>query len=143
MQKLVEQLNGFSEASAGRPVEAEQIIRCQKELRQNDITAIPEDYLDFLHKFNGFAWNGSFLFGIAPFKDFFLDILRENLFICHPRSDEVIILGFNEYDYLAYNASLSCYQIIDKAEFMVLNTYTGCAHAVRHILKIEDDDQYI
>lgn len=143
MQNLVEQLNGFSEASAGRPVEAAQIISCQKELCQNDIAAIPEEYLEFLHNFNGFAWNGSFLFGVAPFKDFFLDILHENMFASHPQSNEVIILGFNEYDYLAYNAPLSCYQIIDKSEFMVLNTYAGGARAIRHILKLEDDDQYL
>lgn len=143
MQNLVKQLNGLSEANAGKPVETAQIILCQKELCQNGIAPIPQEYLEFLHHFNAFAWDGSFLFGISPFKDFFLDILRENLFTEHPQSDEIIILGFNEYDYLAYNTAISRYQIIDKSEFMVLNTYADCANAVRHILKIENDDQYL
>jgi len=143
MQNLIKQLNTFSEASAGTPVNSTKIIRCQKALVQNDIASIPDEYLELLHHFNAFAWDGSFLFGISPFKDFFLDILHENIFISPPENDKIIILGFNEYDYLAYNSTTSHYQIIDKSEFMVLNIYADCASAIRHILKIEDEYQYI
>lgn len=143
MQTLVNFLQSLSDANAGKPVDNGQIILCQKQLQQNDIAPIPTEYIELLHHFNAFAYEGSYLYGVSPFKDFFLDILRENRLINHPLAAAIIILGANEYDYLSYNWQDSTYQIIDKSDFMVLNTYHHCNDAVKHILKIEDDNQYL
>lgn len=140
MQKLVKQLNALPDANAGKPVDAAQIILCQKQLCENDFAPLPDEYVNLLHHFNAFAWNGSFLYGIKPFKDFFLDLVGENMLAFHPLPNLNVILGCNEYDYLVWNCADASYQIIDKSDFMVLNTYAGCADAVRHILKIEDDE---
>lgn len=139
MHKLVEQLNSLSDAHAGKPVDTAQIILCQKQLRENDIAALPEEYIRLLHHFNAFSRNGGFLYGIKPFKDFFLDIVGENMLAFHPLACLNVVLGCNEYDYLVWNCADACYQIIDKSDFMVLYTYADCADAVRHILKIEND----
>lgn len=143
MQKLVKQLSALSGANAGKPANAAQIILCQKQLHENGFAPLPNEYTNLLHYFNAFAWNGSFLYGIKPFKDFFLDLIGENMLAFHPLPEHNIILGCNEYDYLVWNCADACYQIIDKSEFMVLNTYADGACAIRHILKIEDDEQYL
>lgn len=139
MQKLVKQLKVLSDANAGTPVDRTQIILYQKQLQENDFTTLPNEYVELLHHFNAFAWNGSFLYGIKPFKDFFLDILNENVLSFHPLPSINLILGNNEYDYLVWNCADMRYQIIDKETFMVLNTYSTLADGIRHILKIEND----
>ncbi len=140
MQKLVKQLSALPGANSGKPVDTARIIRCQKQLRENDFAPMPDEYTELLHHFNAFAWNGSFLYGIKPFKDFFLDLVGENMLAFHPMPALNLILGCNEYDYLVWNCADFRYQIIDKSEFMVLNTYADGARAIRHILKIEDED---
>ncbi len=143
MEHLVEQLSAFSSANAGKPVDTAAVVLYQKNLSADGFPLIPAEYVKFLHHFNAFAWNGSFLYGITPLKDFFLDIWQENILADHPFPEQNLILGCNEYDNLLWNCADKCFQIIDKSNFMVLNTYADCADALRHILKIENDIQYL
>ena len=140
MQKLVKQLKTLSEANAGKPVSTKQIILCQRSLNDNGIAQIPAEYVEILHHFNAFAYDGGFLYGIAPLKGFFMDIIGENLLADLPFPETTIVLGSDECCYLVWNTEQNRYQLIDKTDQMVLNTYTDCADAIRDILKIEDDD---
>ena len=142
MQNLVKQLSTYSDANAGAPLNSKEIIFYQKELYENQIATIPADYLIFLHSFNAFLYNGSALYGLSPVGDFFLDILGENIYADHPNSSNIILLGHSELDYLAYNNAEFCYQIIDKSDFMVLKTYQSCNDAIKHILKIANDQYF-
>ena len=50
-----------------------------------------------------------------------LDIVDQNSLLRKPRN--VILLGHNDFDFLAYNYLLNCYQIIDRDDLAVLDTY--------------------
>ncbi len=137
MENLIKQLAVLSGAKFNPPVASEDIILCQKDLAQNDLSPLPSDFLTFLHHCNGFAYQGAFVFGIQPFDDYFADILSENALADLPDDKNLVILGSNEYDYLAYNAESCSYQILDKHDFSVLTEYDNCADAIRHILRLD------
>jgi len=137
MDEFIKQAALLPTARFNPPAESEKIILCQKELIENGFPALPEDFLAFLHHYNGFAYQGAFIFGIRPCADCFTDISRENALADIPEDKELVILGSNEYDYLAYNAQGSTYQILDKYSFEILTEYDSCADAVRHILRID------
>ena len=137
MENLFKQLISLSGAKFNPPAIPEKIIQYQKELAQNDIALLPADFLLFLHRYNGFAYQGAFVFGIQPFADYFADILGENALADIPDDKNIVILGSNEYDYLAYNTDNRTYQILDKYDFSVLTEYDSGADAIRHILRLD------
>ena len=114
----------------------QQIIRCQKQLKQNNIAPVPDEYLQLLRFSNGLRGNGSLLAGIYPENPELPDLLRLNLRVRHPLCRDLIILGVNEMDYLGYNHKWQVYQIIDKDDFEVLEEYHELTAALNDILKI-------
>ncbi len=138
MQTLIKYLSHSPAAQTAAGLKAPEIIACQKSLRLNGLAAVPPDFIEFLHHFNGLIFRGAYLFGICPLGDFFLDILKENILFCLPHSP-ALLLGYNEYDFLAYNPELQCYQIIDKDDAEVLHSYPDAASAIKHLLKVDDD----
>ena len=105
-------------------------------LPENNIAPIPPEYQRFLLYCNGLSYQGSYLGGIYPQSDTLTDLLRLNKEIHHPLSHNLIILGFNEMDYLAYNHKWQVYQLIDKQDLEVLEEYAEIEPALNHLLKI-------
>ena len=139
MENLVNFINTLgSTAHTGPKLKSKDIILCQKELCFNGIATIPDEYLKFLHHFNALTYGSAALFGIVPQRDFYLDILRENILINHPQKATTIILGFDEMSYFGYDSKNSLYQIIDKSDLEVLHTYNNCVDALMYALKIYD-----
>lgn len=114
------------------------IITTQQELRQNNFPLMPERFIEFLHHFNGLTYNDATIFGIYT-KENYNDISITNTSIFHPLHKDLLFLGHNSFDYLAFNRRHEVYQIIDKVDFQVLEEYTDFSLAVRHILKIDDE----
>ena len=136
MQNFINKINqifGIITDSSRTPA---QIIRCQKQLKQNNIAPVPDEYLQLLRFSNGLRGNGSLLAGIYPENPELPDLLRLNLRVRHPLCRDLIILGVNEMDYLGYNHKWQVYQIIDKDDFEVLEEYHELTAALNDILKI-------
>ncbi len=103
----------------GEPLEAEALIVAQKILVNSGLDFIPRKYTDFLHHYNGIKANGAYLFGASVDDE--LDIVDRNGLMRKPNG--TILLGCNPFDILVYNYQLKQYQIIDKEDFEVLDSY--------------------
>ena len=136
MQNFINKINQISGIVTDSSLTSAQIIRCQKQLKQNNIAPVPDEYLQLLRFSNGLRGNGSLLAGIYPENPEFPDLLRLNLWVRHPLCRDLIILGVNEMDYLGYNHKWQVYQIIDKDDFEVLEEYHELTAALNDILKI-------
>ncbi len=136
MQNFINKINQISGIVTDSSLTHAQIIRCQKQLKQNNIAPVPDEYLQLLRFSNGLRGNGSLLAGIYPENPEFPDLLRLNLRVRHPLCRDLIILGVNEMDYLGYNHKWQVYQIIDKDDFEVLEEYHELTAALNDILKI-------
>ena len=136
MQNFINKINQISGIVTDSSLTPAQIIRCQKQLKQNNIAPVPDEYLQLLRFSNGLRGNGSLLAGIYPENPEFPDLLRLNLRVRHPLCRDLIILGVNEMDYLGYNHKWQVYQIIDKDDFEVLEEYHELTAALNEILKI-------
>lgn len=136
MQNFINKINQISGIVTDSSLTPAQIIRCQKQLKQNNIAPVPDEYLQLLRFSNGLRGNGSLLAGIYPENPEFPDLLRLNLRVRHPLCRDLIILGVNEMDYLGYNHKWQVYQIIDKDDFEVLEEYHEVTAALNDILKI-------
>lgn len=136
MQNFINKINQISGIVTDSSLTPAQIIRCQKQLKQNNIAPVPDEYLQLLRFSNGLRGNGSLLAGIYPENPEFPDLLRLNLRVRHPLCRDLIILGVNEMDYLGYNHKWQVYQIIDKDDFEVLEEYHELTAALNNILKI-------
>ena len=126
MQNFINKINQISGIVTDSSLTPAQIIRCQKQLKQNNIAPVPDEYLQLLRFSNGLRGNGSLLAGIYPENPELPDLLRLNL----------RVLGVNEMDYLGYNHKWQVYQIIDKDDFEVLEEYHELTAALNDILKI-------
>ncbi len=136
MQNFINKINQISGIVTDSSLTPAQIIRCQKQLKQNNIAPVPDEYLQLLRFSNGLRGNGSLLAGIYPENPEFPDLLRLNLRVRYPLCRDLIILGVNEMDYLGYNHKWQVYQIIDKDDFEVLEEYHELTAALNDILKI-------
>ena len=136
MQNFINKINQISGIVTDSSLTPAQIIRCQKQLKQNNIAPVPDEYLQLLRFSNGLRGNGSLLAGIYPENPEFPDLLRLNLRVRHPLCRDLIILGVNDMDYLGYNHKWQVYQIIDKDDFEVLEEYHELTAALNDILKI-------
>ena len=91
-----------------------------------------------MQQINTIEYDGIFIFGINP-RSYYLDIFAQNDMLDLPNKSEIIILGYDEFEYLAYNEKKQLYQIIDKETLDVLQTYTNLSLAIQYLLKIEDE----
>lgn len=136
MQNFINKINQIFGIITDSSLTPAQIIRCQKQLKQNNIAPVPDEYLQLLRFSNGLRGNDSLLAGIYPENPELPDLLRLNLRVRHPLCRDLIILGVNEMDYLGYNHKWQVYQIIDKDDFEVLEEYHELTAALNDILKI-------
>ncbi|MBR3675561.1 MAG: YrhA family protein [Alphaproteobacteria bacterium] len=103
----------------GEKLEAEALIIAQKVLHNMGLDFIPQSYIDFLKHYNGLKFDGSYLFGATVDDD--LDIIDQNEQMKKP--EQTILLGYNDFDLLCYNYNLKRYQVVDRQDFQVLDTY--------------------
>lgn len=111
-------------------------ILTQQILKQHNIAPLPQDFITFLKSYNGFENNGGTICGIYKNKNID-DISILNTSILHPLHKDLVFLGYDDFDYLAYNQRHQVYQIIDKDDLEVLEEYTDLSLAIQHILKID------
>lgn len=118
MVNFAEQLKNQN-LSAGEKLEPEALIVAQKVLFGMGLNGIPRSYSDFLKKYNGVKANGAYLFGATV--DTELDIIDCNEQMLKP--DGTLLLGYNDFDLLVFDFSNKQYQIIDREDMKVLDSY--------------------
>lgn len=138
MQNTAAKLSKLPDFLAGHPLDSADIILCQRRLKLNNRPSVPADYAAFLHFFNSFSYEGCHLFGISPQRESEFDLLSENALINVPHPEKQLILGFNEMDYLLWDALAQNYQTVDKNTFEVLNTIPSCETAILDFFGIND-----
>ena len=136
MNNIIQHIKQITAAHLASPVNTQKIILCQKELTQNGNAMLPNAFLDILHSFNAVSYDGARIFGINPESKVFMDIVLANQMSPLAGKQNMVLLGCDEFDYLAYNTETQTYQIIDKEELEVLEEYSEIEPAIKHILKI-------
>lgn len=104
----------------GEKLEPEALIIAQKILHNMGLDFIPPSYVSFLKHYNGIKFDGAYLFGATVDDD--LDIVDKNAQIKKPHN--TILLGYNDFDLLCYNFLLKQYQIVDRNDFEILDTFS-------------------
>ena len=118
MNNFTEQLKNQNIAS-GEKLEPEALIVAQKVLFGMGLKGIPQSYADFLKQYNGVKANGAYLFGATVDDE--LDIIDCNEQISKP--EKTLLLGYNDLDLLVFNFITKQYQIVDREDMKVLDSY--------------------
>lgn len=134
MQKLLDTLPHLKKANS--KLSNTSIINLQQQLKHQNFATLPLEFTKFLHIYNGLNYNDGVICGIYE-ENNYQDISSLNKSISHPLHKDLIFLGYNSFDYLAYNQKHQIYQIIDKYDLEVLEEYSDLSNAMQHILKID------
>ena len=114
MKNLVDKLTSITNSYTGKKLNIKQLILTQRKLKLNNMPEIPLDYIKVLHQYNSLMCDGCCIFGVKPCDDSRLDLITENSYISNPNRKDLLILGWNELEYLGWNLKNKSYQIIDK-----------------------------
>lgn len=104
----------------GEKLESEALIVAQKILVNSGLDFIPSSYASFLKHYNGIKANGAYLFGATVDDE--LDIVDKNKEMLKP--DGSLLLGYNDFDLLVFNYQTHQYQIVDREDLSVLDSYS-------------------
>ena len=118
MTDFAEQLK-TQKFSTGEKLEPEALITAQKILFNMGLPNIPQTETDFLKQYNGLKANGAYLFGATVDNDLDIVDLNEQM----PKPDGTLLLGYNDFDLLVFNFANKQYQIVDREDMEVLDSY--------------------
>ncbi len=119
MTSFIEMLQNRKFAQ-GEKLEPEALIVAQKILVNSGLDFIPSSYVSFLKHYNGIKANGAYLFGATVDDE--LDIADKNHEMLKPEGS--LLLGYNDFDLLVFNYQTHQYQIIDREDLSVLDSYS-------------------
>lgn len=133
MTDFAEQLK-TQKFSTGEKLEPEALITAQKILFNMGLPNIPQTYTDFLKQYNGLKANGAYLFGATVDNDLDIVDLNEQM----PKPDGTLLLGYNDFDLLVFNFANKQYQIVDREDMEVLDSYpeTEIDYALAQIFNV-------
>ena len=134
MQKLLDALPLLKKTNS--KLSNTSIINLQQQLKHQNFGLLPLEFAKLLYIYNGLSYNDGVICGIFE-ENNFQDISSLNKAISHPLHKDLIFLGYDSFDYLAYNQKHQIYQIIDKSDLEVLEEYSDLSNAIQHILKID------
>ncbi|MBO6280964.1 MAG: hypothetical protein J6N49_00385 [Alphaproteobacteria bacterium] len=107
--------------TTGEKLISEALIVAQKILVNMGLDFIPPAYVQFMKKYNGVKSENAFLCGATVDDD--MDIIDKNKDIKKPQN--CILLGYNKESLLCFNYKSKKYQIVDKDDLTVLNTFNN------------------
>ncbi len=128
--KKISSLNIYPD---GKNLERQKIIELQRELLLNKNTFIADDFIEFLHEYNGFSAMGGSIYGI-----FENSVLINNIYIENMANKvlDKVVLGHNEFDFLFFDCKEKKYQICDKVDFEVIDEFDAFDDAFFKIINI-------
>jgi len=118
----------------GEKLEPEALIIAQKILVNAGMDFIPHSYVNFLKNYNGIKAGGAYLFGATVDDE--LDIVDKNMEMQKP--EKTILLGYNDFDLLVYNYEKNKYEVVDREDFQVIDSYDDeeTDYALRQIFNV-------
>ena len=131
MTGIVKNIISTDGAYIGEVLTKDNLVKLEK------LGFVPSEYISFIKEANGVKYNGASIYGVRTKKlDSFDDVVFNNL-ECNDDLDKLLLLGDNEYDYLFYNKEIKEYQIVDKMDMEMLESYSELDDAIARILSIE------
>lgn len=118
MKNFIKSLEN-QKVTVGEKLISEALIVAQKILVNMGLDFIPPSYVQFMKKYNGVKSDKAFLCGATVDDD--MDIVDKNQDIKKPKN--CILLGYNKESLLCFNYKSKKYQIVDKDDLTVLNTF--------------------
>ena len=125
MKAIINKISQNKQKSCGNALSSLDIIKYQKMANKQLSTSIPPQFVELIKKYDGININSSC---VLPMKDIF----KTNMTYKKP----YIIIGYDDFDWIAYNKSTKNYQIIDKSDNEVLEETPNLSTALHYILKI-------
>jgi len=127
IDEIIDILNEDDGAMIPRPASEKDIARCQRDLTKLGLELLPQGYIDFLKKNNGFAWNGIVFYstdqvtevGSSDCQDNpngfrIMDLAAMNdEFNERYELDEKVLLGRADEDYYTYDIETKKYEALE------------------------------
>lgn len=136
MEKLTEFLAQCGYVHLEKPLNVKNVVLAQKELTRQGLPMLPQLFLDFLRQYNGVSAQDSKILGVPPLENANLDIIEFNRDF--NQSADMVILGYDDFGFLVYNAAAKTYQLVDKDSAMVLEEFADneLEYAVMSVLHV-------
>lgn len=135
MSELVELVIESEDLVCGDGIESRKLAIYNMELTKNGLPALPADFCGFLEECNGVLGDGISVFGANPEAPF-ADILSENIKLNLEEKADLLVLGFDDFDYLVFNARDNLFQLIEKIDMELMAEYPSCQGALEHIMEL-------
>ncbi len=131
IDEILDILREDHSAMIPRPATKEDIAECQQDLDEMALEQIPKDYIKFLKKSDGFAWNGIVFYGTHlvrkadnPTGFLLMDFVSVNCdFNDNYELDEKVLLGCEDDGYYTYNIETKKYEVSDEDPSEALEEY--------------------
>jgi hypothetical protein len=127
IDEIIDILNEDDGAMIPRPASEKDIARCQRDLTKLGLELLPQGYIDFLKKNNGFAWNGIVFYSTDQVTEVgssgcqnnpnsfrIMDLAAMNdEFNERYELDEKVLLGRADEDYYTYDIETKRYEALE------------------------------
>lgn len=114
------------------PASSEQVAACRHAMALAELLPLPQGYVAFLQKHDGFAWNGIEFYGTQEQPDadsdyFLIDIVRANTDFADYETGlaHCVFLGRSDEDIFVYNTRNRRYEVLDRTGRDVMEDYAS------------------
>lgn len=137
MKEFIEKLKSQKNLCLGEKADVHNNIAARKYLADEGMQVFPDEFFLFVKYINGILGDGSRLYGIDPEeKNSTNDAVYQNERLNRADKDKVAVLGYNTFDYLVYDGEANEYQLRDKADDVIVNSYDNLQAAITVLLGI-------
>ena len=134
MSELAKIIENSDELWCGEGIDARKILIYKIEMKKKKLPELPSEFADFLKECNGVRGSGCEIYAVNPDGPF-SDILAENLLAGMGGSGGVI-LGYNDFDFLVYDAENREYQLRDKDGMEISASYQDWEEVAAAVLPL-------
>lgn len=139
MKQFIENLFNDPYFQQEAPLPEKDILLTQRELVREGYPFLPLSYLKFLQAANGVMGVDSALLGIPPTANGELDIVAYN--VMFNQTNNMVIIGYDEFNFLVYNHAVQKYQLIDREDNLVIEEFTEdeIKFALNSVINIQNE----
>lgn len=129
IEDILNKLKNDDSAMIVRPASAKDLAQCQKDMAEIELAPVPQGYIDFLRKYNGFAWNGIEFYSTDqvtdPETEYTLnDVVTANeTFADYNDMPNIVLLGRADDDLYVYDTETKKYDVLDFTGKDVMEEY--------------------
>ena len=113
LQLLLMKLKDKSNLRYGQGAQVQDIDAFYLNMSEGIYNIVPDEFLSVIENINGIIGDDGTLFGVNPNIGYgFEDIIVANKRINRPDSVSIVVLGYNDLDWLTYNNTTQEYQTL-------------------------------